>query len=530
MALTAALPARAVPIGDLPGEDISASPENPAALTEKPSAPTAAQQSATWLTPAVDEQLSRDRTLIPIGKGALFIPSYTEPRREPEVAIFNATGKEVKTGQTGERIALDSGSYTVRFGSGTTGQQYAVKVDIEEGHTTAVPPTWGGILVETLLPTGEYIEGQYEVIRMDKWINYGKGHGLKEERLQDIKSWVVPPGLYRISKPGEGFNSLRNYITVQINPGELSQLELIFDKAGGDIVAGGIKTLSARVKVGSNWSYGARVGGNVNLNRNTDESGVRTEALQVSSDIRLKVLFDNVLYLGSNELLLQDNFSKERGRPFSVTSDIATARTNWVRRFNPWLGPYVRGSVESHIFPKKSTHDTIRIITDAHVPGNLPDTTRYVNSRDFEIAPSLDPLKLAEGMGVNIEFLSRYYLEANTQVGLAGRQNLVFNSYVAENDSLFSLGKSKYEIGIENTLNATLRLGSQATLDLRTEIFAPNGNFGRVHLDDLTADFRFFLSRNLEVGYIYHVTESPDQVKNKYPSSHSLSMRLSFNY
>ena len=393
-----------------------------------------------------------------------------------------------------------------------------------------IQPEWGGLLVETLLPSGEYIDGQYEVIRMDGWVNFGKGHGLKEERLQDLKTWLLPPGLYRICKPGEGFSSLRNYITVQVNLGELTQIELTFDKLGGDIVAGGTKTMNARVKIGSHWSFGLRAGGNVNLTRETSESGIRKEAAQVSSDFRLRSVFDNAKYLGTNEIFLQDNFSKERGRPFSVTSDIAQARANWIRRLNPWLGPYIRGIAYSHLFPKQADRDSIHIIKNSTIPGRGLDTLFMSNSKDFETAPSLDPMSLGEGVGVNIEFLSKYYLEASTQIGLAARQNLVFDSYTATNDSLYVAGKSKFEIGMENTINATFRLGSQATLDLRTELFAPNANLYRLHLDDLTADFRFFLSRNLEVGYIYHVEESKVKVKNRFPSTHNLSLRLSFNF
>lgn len=539
-----------IPIGELPGEDVTSSsrvpmytkidsthvntnsPNGSLALpfNTTPDNSPSTLQSNTWLTPSVPEQLSRDRNLIPIGKGALFVPCFTEPRREPEVYVFNLRGKQVTSGQTGQRIAVDSGTYTLKFGSGTTKQQLSKTVEINEGHESVVPANWGGLLVETLDPTGAYIQGQYEVIRMDKWINYGKGHGLKEERLQDIKAWILPAGLYRISKPGEGFNSLKNYITVQINSGELTQIELVYDKEGGDVIAGGIKSLNARTKVGGNWSFGMRMGGNLNLNRTTLASGVRTEALQVSSDIRTKAVFDNAVYLGTNELILQDNFTKEPDRPFSVTSDIAIARTNWVRRLNAWLGPYVRATVNSQLFPGKSGQDTIRIIQNADIPGITPDTLVQTGARDFEVTSSLDPLNFAEGAGANIEFFSKYYLEANTQIGIAAHQNLFFNSYVPRNPTTFTPGISTYEIGIENTVNAIFRLGSQATLDLRTEVFAPNGNFSRLRLDDLTADFRFFLTRNLEVGYIYQVKESQYEVNNRYPSSHSLSLRLSFNY
>lgn len=528
--LSAFLPAAAVQIGDLPGEDVSASEVRQS--QEKINSETAQQKrSNNWLSPPVEDQLARDRTLIPLGKGSIFVPTFTEPRREPEVTVFTQGGKPVKTGQTGQRILVDSGIYAVRVGSGTLVQSMRVDLSVEEGHTTVVPPTWGGLVVETLTKEGEYIDGQYEVVRMENWVNYGKGHGLKEERLQDIRTWILPPGLYRISRPGEGYNSLRNYITVQVNPGELSQVELIYDKeVAGDIISGGLKSLNTRVKVGRNWSFGLRAGGNVNLTRVTDEADVRNEGMQVFSDLRLKALYDNVQYLGTTELLLQDNFSKERGRRFNVTSDVAELRTTWIRRLNNWLGTYVRGRANSNIFERKADKDTVAIATLVDSSGTLVKRLEFDTSGDFTVAPSFDPINLGEGLGVNVELFSKYYLEATTQVGFAALQTLVDGSYAANSLGEYTLNETVYEIGAESNFNATLRLGSQMTLDLRLEMFAPNANLSRLRLIDLTADFRFFLSRNLEVGYLYQVQETRKAAKNRFPSSHSISLRLSFNY
>ncbi|MDB5103843.1 MAG: ABC-type uncharacterized transport system, auxiliary component [Fibrobacteres bacterium] len=529
--LLAALPALAVQIGDLPGEDVSTIEvrESKEKANSKDTVPKE-RRNNNWLAPSVEEQLARERTLIPLGKGAVFVPTYSESRREPEVSVFSPSGRQVKSGQTGQRILLDSGSYTLRIGSGTKVQQIPVKVRVEEGHTAVVEPDWGGLIVETLTGEGEYIDGQYEVIRMEKWINYGKGHGLKEERLQDIKAWILPPGLYRISKPGEGFNSLRNYITVQINPGELSHVEVIYDKVvGGDIISGGLKALNARLTVGRNWSYGLRAGGNVNLTRKTDDAGIRQEGMQVFSDLRLRALYDNIRYLGTSELLLQDNFSKERGRRFSVTSDIAELRTTWIRRLNNWLGPYVRGTVDTRLFPIHADKDTVLIETMVDSSGTMVRRTVEDTGGSFLVAPSFDPINLREGIGVNIEFISKYYLEATAQAGFGGRQTFADGSYTANPEGNYELTESTNEIGAEGTLNSTMRLGSQVTLDLRLEMFAPNANFYRLRLDDLSADFRFFLSRNLEVGYLYQVKEKVG-AKYRFPSSHSLSLRLSFNY
>lgn len=530
LVLSSFLPAAAVQIGDLPGEDVSASEVRQS--QEKINSEAAPERrNSNWLSPPVEDQLARDRALIPLGKGAIFVPTFTEPRREPEVTVFTQSGKPVKTGQTGQRILVDSGIYAVRVGSGTLIQRLRVDLSVEEGHTTVVPATWGGLIVETLTKEGDYIDGQYEVVRMENWINYGKGHGLKEERLQDIRTWILPPGLYRISRPGEGYNSLRNYITVQINPGELSQVELIYDKEiSGDIISGGLKSLNTRVKVGRNWSFGLRAGGNVNLTRVTDDADVRKEGMQVFSDLRLKALYDNVQYLGTTELLLQDNFSKERGHRFNVTSDVAEVRTTWVRRLNNWLGTYIRGTANTNIFERKADKDTVAIATLEDSSGTLVKRLELDTTGDFTIAPSFDPINLREGLGVNVELFSKYYLEATTQVGFAALQTFVDGSYAANSLGEYTLNETSYEIGAESNFNATLRLGSQMTLDLRLEMFAPNANLSRLRLLDLTADFRFFLSRNLEVGYLYQVQETRKAAKNRFPSSHSISLRLSFNY
>jgi hypothetical protein len=153
-------------------------------------------------------------------------------------------------------------------------------------------------------------------------------------------------------------------------------------------------------------------------------------------------------------------------------------------------------------------------------------------THDFVAEPALDPVNFREGVGVNVELASKYWLEANTQIGLAARQTLVDYSYLANSKGEFERAKSTYEIGAEGTLNGTLRLGSDMTLDLRLELFAPNANISlsRLRLDDLTADFRFFLTRNLEIGYLYQVKESAEKTRNRFPSSHNISLRLSFNY
>ncbi len=521
--------AKAVLVEGLPGEEYRPSPH----LNSTPVLKPVLQDSGrgvNWLAPSIEEQLSRDRTLIALGKGAVFLPSFSESRREPEIGVFNHKGKLVAAGQTGQRILLDSGEYEVRFGSGVSGRRQSAPVKIREGQTTVVAATWGALLVETQNENGSFIDGQYEILRMSRWINYGRGNGFKEERSQDIRVWVLPPGLYRISKVGESYNSLRNFITLQINPGELHTVELIFKESTGDLIAGGVKSLNAQTKAGRNWNYGMRAGGNLGLTQKVDETKLRSQSALVSTDLRTRARFDNPQYFGTNELFFQNSFLKEKGKPFSATLDEAQLRTTWVKRLNSWVGPYIRGQATSHLFSSKSDLDTIYILQSRRdSTGTLRLDSLIDTSGSFLIKPSFFPLQLAQGVGVNIEWLARYDLELSTQIGLASRQNLSKEDYLARTSNTFERAQTTSIIGVEGILNGKLRLSSYLTLDLRAEIFSENAQLKVIQLEKIETDLRFFLSRYIEIGYLFKIEEKQN-VANRYPRLHSVSLRLAFNY
>ncbi len=512
----------------LPGEEVSGSEREVERSRERViKEPALPRRGANWLAPSVEEQLSRDITLISLSKGAIFVPSFSEPRREPEVSIFNANGREAANGQSGSRILVDSGTYVVRYGSGTAGQQLSYTVEVAEGHTTVVPPTWSGLIVETLSRDGEYLDAQYEIIRLSTGESYGKGYGYKEERLQDIKSWILPPGVYRLGRVGDNLGSLTNYITVQVNPGEISLVELIYDTQGLEILSGGIKALQTRQRVGRNWSLGIRAGGLVNLFWKDEGTGSRSDGIIIATDARTRLRFDNSLYFGLSEIFLQSNFSKSGGKPLIVSSDILQARSTWVRRMNQWVGPYVRGQLETHFFPVKSPEETVYIVS----PGENPDTLETITGGGFEFKPPLYPLRFTEGIGVNLELMSSTSLEFSTQLGVAARQHIFGGSYLAtDNPRQFLIPSDLYEIGVENIINARLRLGSMLTVDFRSELFAPEGNPRDIELVEFTTDLRVLLTRNLEVGYLFRLKELVEQVDNPYRVDHNLLIRLSFNF
>ncbi|MCD6025296.1 MAG: ABC-type uncharacterized transport system, auxiliary component [Fibrobacteria bacterium] len=521
-----ARPAGAALLEGLPGREVVPTVPSPAASGPAPAAPDT-QVGVNWLSPPLHLQLSRDPALITIGKGAVFLPTYSESRREPEIVVLNRAGSVVATGQTGTRVLLDSGTYEVRFGSGSTNRRLRATVRVNEGHTTIVPPTWGGLIVETLNESGGYIDGEYDLVSMDQWINYGRGQGYEEERLQDIEVWILPPGLYRISRVGEGYNSLRNYITVQVNPGELHSVEAIFNDAG-NLIAGGVKTLNTRKRAGQYWTYGLRAGGNAALTHQVDDLDETDRSALFSTDMRLRARYDREDFFGITEVFMQNSFLKQDEEPLEVTQDNLQLRSTWVRRLNSWVGPYVRGQVSTHLFPLEIYEDTVYIDEGA-------DTTLLLTGGSLERQRSFYPLNFAEGAGVNVDWLSAYAIELSTQTGLAARQEISKGGYeVVDADYLgtylLESGRTSYQVGAEGILTTKLRLSSQFTLDLRAEAFAENFKILDARLENLEADFRFFLTRNIEIGYLFQMQENTTEAPNRFPRTHSLSLRLSFNY
>ena len=71
----------------------------------------------TWLASPARVQLYQDPTLIPTGKGFLFVPAMTSPRNEPNYQVFKGK-KEVASRKPGTGVLLNPGSYSILIGSG----------------------------------------------------------------------------------------------------------------------------------------------------------------------------------------------------------------------------------------------------------------------------------------------------------------------------------------------------------------------------------------------------------------------------
>ena len=103
-----------------------------------------------WTEPDPPIQLEQDETPIPVGQGAVFVPSMTGPLNEPPSLLVDETSDQVVDIPTGQRVIVDPGTYVVIVGSGSPGQGVGQAIEVLEGETAMVPVTWGALRVEVV--------------------------------------------------------------------------------------------------------------------------------------------------------------------------------------------------------------------------------------------------------------------------------------------------------------------------------------------------------------------------------------------
>ena len=106
-------------------------------------------QDFTWIAPPARGQLERDPTMIPKGKGFIFVPTMTSAFNEPSFRIFQGN-KAIAEASPGTGMLLSPGYYEVLIGTGTDAQMMSRTVPVEEGMTTMIKPFWSGLVINVI--------------------------------------------------------------------------------------------------------------------------------------------------------------------------------------------------------------------------------------------------------------------------------------------------------------------------------------------------------------------------------------------
>jgi hypothetical protein len=423
----------------------------------------------TWIANRRKAQLAMDPTLIPKGKGMLFVPTMTSGFREPNYQIFR-NGKEIATEETGTGVLLSPGAYEVLIGSGIITQMMRREVEIVEGWTSLVEPWWSGLAIDVIDETRASTKESYELFDEGRQQeNFGIGFGVEEERGEAVDTWLLKPGTYTIVKVGENVATPRKF-SVRLLPGELIQRNLVVDDNGNFVGFYPPSYLQLGGQLSSKWN--SRWELSMSTQFNTSQNTANEEAsLSFTGQLRNRSRYNSERHFFDLRIILEEGFTKEGGEVLRKSVDEIEARSTYIFRLSRRLGPYLRGVLNSKLFPADQRFDAPQVLTLIDAEGQIIETLQGIT--EFTREPSFYPLELRQGIGINFEAYRSFPLNIDLRIGLGASQKIVSDSFELIGDTAIEQ-ENVSSTGLNALIILDAQLGRYINLDSELDILMPS--------------------------------------------------------
>jgi hypothetical protein len=482
-------------------------------------------QESTWESPPIETQLEMDDTLVPIGKGAVFVPSMTDPINEPVYGIL-ANGRLVQNSNTGHRIDLVPGTYTVVYGSGTIDQMMRKKVEVVESSTTVVKPDWSGLVIDVIDETRTEIREYYELFNLTTGESYGIGQGVEEGLNEKLRTWILPPGTYKVVKPGDNINAVTNFGTIRLIPGELVRVSLVIDSKTGNFLGFGyLTTTRTGPRLNNKWNARSELSGNALLNY--VPTGVTSTASNTDATATFEWLTDaryesghHIFPFWSN---IQEGLSVQGNKKIQKSLDQAEIRMTYIYRINDYINPYVRFSVISNFFRTTYRFDTPTDYSEVNVKGDTLRTVKGANS--IKLSDPFSPIQLKQGFGATSTIIKTVPLNISLRSGFGARQTFARGAYIFNQNSNVLVPVVETNLtGVEWLLLGDLRFKGYALLTTQFDLLTPKPD-RNTWIYDSEIRVRFNLSGNISLLLTVQYTKT--ETVNKVQSSYQTLLRFS---
>lgn len=521
----------------------------------------------TWEAPPISVQLGEDKQKLLLGMGAIFIPYMSDPNNEPHIEIYNNIGKVMASGKPGQKYNLLPDRYHVILGSGSHKQKIVRTIHITENEIIPLLPDWSGLSIDVVNDKNQPFRGEYEIARIDTFEVFGRGTGRNPDLGEDIKTWILKPGLYKLYGVGESYNTLKNFVTVRLLPGEFVRFVLV-EKGENDmtIIGGGIVQFTAGSEITSKWKYGFDIGGAIDFNyakeRNDDKDTVTVNENDIS------VQFDLLLNYEQNPIEWETQFNLDEGVTFhdfsefdftklSSTIDEFRIKSIFTWHLLNWMGPYCRAEFITGIIPErvrkqKGDISFHYILLDKNLHLDKIDSTKEY----YKTQPIFSPILFESGIGTNMNILNTRYFDAQILTGIGYTYERHWNEFRIGKDSdidstimdstdfqqcknilanekyviLIDKHEDRHDIGPEILLNNSLYLGRYISIESELKFFAP---FKRITRPDLqwrsAISWRVARMVTLDYEYKYKLIQEEQDDLEQDESRHRVLIRFSFS-
>ncbi|MEM7679371.1 MAG: hypothetical protein AAF449_25640, partial [Myxococcota bacterium] len=338
-----------------------------------------------WPAGTIKAQLDRDQTMVPFGKGAIFVPAMTNPLDEPPISIF-AGEEKVAEATTGKRVVLAPGTYEVRLGSGAVQQRTSVQASVREQFTTVIPVSWAGLSIHVVDEQFGNLRASYEIIRVRDREYVGVGFGTDEQAGEPVTTWILEPGLYKIVRVGDNYRARRDFATVRLLERKHTHFLLVLDPETGEYQGGG-EVPEEDLFRPQNGFFGSMVfGGDLAFTTRSNAPVAGQEGLSFQFrgflDNRMSIeLLGNPLVM---QLQIEQGLTKVTDQPFQKINDRVDLDALYIYRWKNWIGPYIQLGGETNLFPTIENFDGLREIELNFVGRDTP-TRRITDS--LQVSP-----------------------------------------------------------------------------------------------------------------------------------------------
>lgn len=480
-----------------------------------------------WMQPDPAVQMDMDPTLVPVGRGAVFVPCMSYPLYEPSYTLFK-DGEAVGTAQAGRRVVAAPGDYQVEFGSGTPDLRYLKTVTVREGKTTLVEPRWGGLRVQVVDDNSIPFRGLYELVGVPSMENFGVGHGAQVEQGESVRTWILQPGLYMLLKVGESYEARSNFFTFRVRPGILEQIVLVMDSETGDFLGAGEMTVyTAGRKVFENLTLSGVFGGGASLSSQQNITGV-PDSTELAPSVHLDFLlqYSPGKHWVYSRLTTEEAFTQEDWGRIEKNVDFLRVDGLYAYRTWPFLGPYARAGMESTLFPS-----FLYFADDTTV---VNGTGTVLSTADqFRIADAFMPLTTKGGAGLRFNTLPSPRMSLWALVGAGGRYTFtgeMFKAADLEDTDEYEVDSvdTFWSLGLESTIVLQFVISRYVIANTELEAFAPFESMDKPTLRwDNNVALR--LTSRLSINYTYRLKYEPE-LNEDFQHYHLLQVRLSYKF
>jgi len=478
------------------------------------------------------DQIEQDPTLIPMEKGALFVPALMDPDLEPHYTIFQ-NDEYVMDAKPGRRIPLSPGDYYIYVGSGPLDIQMKIDVHIENERVSVVPPVWSALIIKTIDQNNNDIKESYSIVDEKDKVQIGAGTGADILKGENDQIWILKPALYRISKRGESPYSFQNFVTVRTVSGDLSTVQMIFEEKTRVVMGGGeVIGDNEDRKYTGNWSFKGSVSANFSMvNTGYVKGGTGSiNNFTLGSSINVSIVYDKKNLLFINRLEINEQFQKPDGEKLNFVKDLMKFDSSFIYRINQYVGPYVSVRVRTPFFYKyfKAGENAITV-------RELDGSEKTLDPGDiFTYSKSFSTTILQEGTGLNADYSYGNIFKINGRVGWGVRQDFNPFSYdVSELEDSNLITRVPYfnnMTGPEFYLYMSLFPLSFLEIKEEFDSLLPVDNVEKFSFTSKSSAF-LWISRFAAIQYEFLVEKSPStNSTDTITSEHSLTVQVYYNF